>query len=65
MAFRDRLPRDLRGAQPHPVFAALARWADALHQLPASPGRLTAAAAAVERLTPIPIEGGVAFKLEW
>ena len=65
MAFRDRLPRDLRGAQPHPVFAALARWTDALHQLPASPGRLTAAAAAVERLTPIPIEGGVAFKLEW
>ena len=65
MAFRDRLPRDLRGARRHPVFAALATWTDALHQLPPSPDRLTAAAAAVERLTPIPIEGGQAFKLEW
>ena len=65
MAFRDRLPRDLRGARPHPVFDVLARWTDALHRLPASPERLTAAAALVDGLTPIPIEGGQAFKLEW
>ena len=65
MAFRDRLPRDLRGAQPHPVFDALACWTEALHRLPASPDRLTVAAAAVAGLTPIPINGGQAFKLEW
>ncbi|MFT5682993.1 MAG: hypothetical protein ACI8RZ_003920 [Myxococcota bacterium] len=65
MAFRDRLPRDLRGDRKHPVFDALTRWTDALHQLPASSDRLAAAAVSVDRLTPIPIEGGQAFKLEW
>lgn len=65
MAFRDRLPRDLRGAQPHPIFDVLARWTAALHRLPASPDRLAAAAASVEHLTPVPIHGGQAFKLEW
>ena len=65
MAFRDRLPRDLRGDRRHPVYGVLARWADALGQLPRSPERLTQAAASIAGLTPIPIAGGLAYKLVW
>ena len=65
MAFRERLPRDLAGDPSHRVHATLDRWTVVLQQLPPSSDRLVVAAGMVEALSPVPVRGGLAFKLVW
>lgn len=64
-AFRERLPRDLAGDPGHRVHATLDRWTAALQQHPPTSDRLVAAAGMVEGLSPVPVRGGLAFKLAW
>jgi hypothetical protein len=46
LLFRDRLPRDLRGAAGHAVMGLFTRWMDAYGDVAAGPSRLARAAAA-------------------
>ncbi|HCH61884.1 MAG TPA: methylase [Deltaproteobacteria bacterium] len=65
MALRERLPRDLLADPGHPIYALLDRWAEAVERLPAGSDRLATAAAFIDRLTPVPIPDGEAYKLAW
>lgn len=65
MAVMERLPRDLLDAEEHPIHRVLRRWRAALAEQPPASRRLEAAAEAIVGLRSVPIDGGMAFQLDW